>query len=90
MKKLLLSAALFAASFTAFSQVGIGNTDPKATLDISGVASANPAVADGIIAPRITRANLIAKLLFSKFLLVLGFNLSCIIIKLYLHSKNKT
>jgi len=61
MKKLLLSAALFAASFTAFAQVGIGNTDPKATLDISGVASANPAVADGIIAPRITIANLTAK-----------------------------
>jgi hypothetical protein len=60
MKKLLLSAALFAASFTAFAQVGIGNTDPKATLDVVGNA-ANAAVADGIIAPRITRANLSAK-----------------------------
>ena len=33
---------------------------------------------------------LITKFLFFKFLLVLGFNLSCIIVKLYLHSKIKT
>ena len=33
---------------------------------------------------------LIIELLPIKFLLVLGLNLSCIIVKLYLHSKNKT
>ena len=32
---------------------------------------------------------LITKFLFIKFLLGLGFNLSCIIVKLYLHSKIK-
>ena len=60
MKKLLLSAALFAASFTAFAQVGIGNTDPKATLDVTADAT-TASVADGIIAPRITKADLSAK-----------------------------
>jgi hypothetical protein len=35
MKKIILSAALFVASFTMVAQVGIGNTDPKATLDVN-------------------------------------------------------
>ena len=40
--------------------------------------------------------NLVIKIIFTikpmliKFLLVLRFNLSCIIVKLYLNSKNKT
>lgn len=47
-------------SIPAFAQIGIGNNDPKATLDISGNPSAT-GTPDGIIAPRINRADLIAK-----------------------------
>ncbi len=46
--------------FQSAGQIGIGNNNPKATLDISG----NPnsvSIPDGIIAPRINRADLIAK-----------------------------
>lgn len=42
------------------AQVGIGNTDPKATLDITGSPS-NALIADGVIAPRITGNQLTAK-----------------------------
>ncbi|MBB3123358.1 hypothetical protein FHS04_000855 [Mesoflavibacter sabulilitoris] len=34
-KKIFLTAALIAASFTTFAQVGVGTTDPKAGLDIT-------------------------------------------------------
>jgi hypothetical protein len=54
----LLCFSLF--SFPVFAQIGIGNKDPKATLDISGNPSAT-GIPDGIIAPRINRAGLIAK-----------------------------
>ena len=60
MKKVLLCAAFIAASFTSTAQVGVGTELPKATLDVVGNA-ANTAVADGIIAPRITRTELIGK-----------------------------
>jgi hypothetical protein len=60
MKRILLCAALFAASFTTVAQVGVGNTDPKATLDVTGDA-ADAASLDGIIAPRLTGAELRAK-----------------------------
>ena len=35
-KKLILSAAFLAASITTVAQVGIGTTEPEATLDIEG------------------------------------------------------
>ncbi|WP_396178741.1 hypothetical protein [Flavobacterium sp.] len=60
MKKTIFFAAFFAISIAGFAQVGIGNTDPKATLDVTG----NPtqaAVMDGIIAPRLTGNQLKAK-----------------------------
>jgi uncharacterized protein (TIGR02145 family) len=60
MKKLLLCAAFIAASFTSIAQVGVDTELPMATLDVVGNA-ANTAVADGIIAPRITRTQLINK-----------------------------
>jgi hypothetical protein len=60
MKRILLCAALFAASFTTVAQVGVGNTDPKATLDVTGDA-ADAASLDGIIAPRLTGDELRAK-----------------------------
>lgn len=40
MKKILLSAALIAASFTTFAQVGIGTTKPKGALDVVSTNSA--------------------------------------------------
>lgn len=36
MKKLILSVALLATSITALAQVGVGTTDPQASLDIQG------------------------------------------------------
>lgn len=48
------------AHLTCFSQVGISTTDPKASLDVVGSGNI-PDVSDGIIAPRLTKAELIAK-----------------------------
>ena len=36
-----------------FAQVGIGNIDPKSTLDVSASDVVNPADNDGILVPRI-------------------------------------
>ncbi|MGC5743820.1 hypothetical protein [Chryseobacterium sp. NFX27] len=58
-KKVLLIGAIL-ASLQAISQVGINTSSPKATLDIEGKASVTN-VLDGIIAPRITGAQLRAK-----------------------------
>jgi hypothetical protein len=46
MKKLLLSVALFAASSSAFAQVGINTTTPEGALDVVSTNS-------GIILPRV-------------------------------------
>ena len=51
MKRLLFFAFATLLTTTAFSQVGIGNTDPKASLDIT--AKASPDNTDGILIPRI-------------------------------------
>lgn len=47
-------------SMISMAQVGIGTTDPKATLDIQGSPAQNN-ITDGIIAPRITGNQLQAK-----------------------------
>ena len=60
MKKLLLCAAFIAASFTSIAQVGVGTTSPKATLDVVGNPSA-VGTQDGVIPPRLTADQLIAK-----------------------------
>ncbi|MDB9732188.1 hypothetical protein N8387_03685 [Polaribacter sp.] len=54
MKKLLLSAAFIAASFTSIAQVGVGTTDPKAALDIKSNASEATAytLGNGVLVPR--------------------------------------
>ncbi len=51
-------------STTTFSQVGIGNTLPKATLDVTGTPYTTN-IADGVIPPRLTRMQLIAKTAYS-------------------------
>ncbi|WP_089664116.1 hypothetical protein [Gramella sp. MAR_2010_147] len=45
----------FLISFSGFSQVGIGTSDPKAQLDITATDKANPAAIDGILIPRIEK-----------------------------------
>jgi hypothetical protein len=60
MKKLLFSAALIAVSFTSTAQVGVGTTDPKTTLQVDGKPGDATSV-DGIMAPRLTRSQLMAK-----------------------------
>ncbi|AVR47449.1 hypothetical protein C7S20_11415 [Christiangramia fulva] len=54
MKTFFLFLCIFASGFN-YAQVGIGNTDPKAQLDISATNSANPEVIDGILIPRIDK-----------------------------------
>lgn len=58
-KKQFLLAMLLVVSTVSFAQVGIDTTDPKATLDVNGDATSTSA--DGIMSPRVTLANLLAK-----------------------------
>ncbi|PKA83209.1 trimeric autotransporter adhesin [Ulvibacter sp. MAR_2010_11] len=53
MKKAFLFISFLLTSFIGLSQVGINNTDPKASLDISANNVATPANTDGILIPRI-------------------------------------
>jgi uncharacterized protein (TIGR02145 family) len=54
MKKLLLSAAFMAASFTSIAQVGVGTTNPEAALDIKSNALESTAytLGNGVLVPR--------------------------------------
>ncbi|MFD1016061.1 hypothetical protein [Winogradskyella rapida] len=52
LKTVILFLSLFVSSFT-FAQVAIGNTDPKASLDISASNQASPSFDDGLLIPRI-------------------------------------
>lgn len=58
MKKIIFAFAVLATSF-ATAQVGVGNTSPKATLDVTGVTTAS--VADGVLVPRFTVTELNSK-----------------------------
>lgn len=60
MKKYLLGIAFAMSSVSLFAQVGIGTSEPKATLDIVG-NSTDATLVDGVIAPRITGNQLRAK-----------------------------
>lgn len=53
MKKLLLMVAIPLLSYIGNAQVGINNTDPKASLDISASNATNPSNTDGVLIPRI-------------------------------------
>ncbi|PQB07569.1 hypothetical protein BST83_10660 [Polaribacter filamentus] len=50
MKKILLSAALIAASFTGIAQVGVGTTTPAGALDIVSTTS-------GLVMPRVANTS---------------------------------
>ena len=52
MKRLVLSLCLIIGHIT-FAQVGIGNTNPQSSLDISASNTTNPAYTDGLLIPRI-------------------------------------
>jgi hypothetical protein len=60
MKKTLLSFSFLGLSILTFGQVGVGTNSPKATLHVVGKPT-DVNTADGIIAPIITRTDLIAK-----------------------------
>ena len=53
MKTIKLTFLLVFTSFLSFAQVGVGNTDPKASLDVSASNVATPANTDGVLIPRI-------------------------------------
>jgi len=54
MKKIYFVILLCVSNSLLFAQVGIGNIDPQATLDISASNSAAPASTDGVLIPRIS------------------------------------
>ena len=56
----LFTIALAIMQLLVFSQVGIGTNDPKASLHVLGKPTQTDAI-DGLIPPKITRAQLIAK-----------------------------
>lgn len=59
-----LSCILFGITLNAYAQVGINTDKPAASLDVVGRPT-DAAVPDGFIAPRLTRAQLIAKTSYS-------------------------
>ncbi|MGV0979984.1 beta strand repeat-containing protein [Empedobacter falsenii] len=60
MKKTLLSLALISITYCANAQVGVGTNTPQSTLDVVGKPT-DTATPDGVIAPRVSVANLDAK-----------------------------
>lgn len=60
MKQYYILLLALMCTILSFAQVGIGTTDPKANLHVSGDAT-NTQVVDGVIPPKLTRAQLIAK-----------------------------
>ena len=53
-KSIILSLATLCCCYSLFSQVGVGNTSPQATLDISASNTSSPANNDGILIPRMS------------------------------------
>ena len=54
LKLSILNILFVIGGLSSFAQVGIGNTDPKASLDISVSDPANPNSNEGLLVPRIT------------------------------------
>ncbi|WP_353780061.1 hypothetical protein [Winogradskyella sp. 3972H.M.0a.05] len=54
MKRFLLFSFVIIPCLILNAQVGIGNTDPKASLDISASNVSNPLETDGLLIPRLT------------------------------------
>lgn len=52
MKNYYLLCLISVFSFSSIAQVGVGNTDPKSSLDISASNTATPSNTDGILVPR--------------------------------------
>lgn len=52
--KLLFIAITFFSAVVLQAQVGVGNTDPQATLDITASSTSSPANNDGILIPRMS------------------------------------
>lgn len=59
-KKILVFSSTTIFSLTALAQIGVNTSTPQATLDIVGKPT-NPAIADGVICPRITGVQLKGK-----------------------------
>lgn len=59
MKNYILSLVASIMAVTLHGQVGINNTTPKTTLDVTGVTTVN--VPDGVLVPRFTATELTAK-----------------------------
>ena len=53
MKAFYIPLLFLLVSATSIAQVGIGNTDPNATLDISASNTASPSNTDGLLIPRV-------------------------------------
>ena len=53
MKRFFLLVAVCFVGYIGHSQIGIGNTDPKSSLDISATSTATPSNTDGLLIPRI-------------------------------------
>ncbi|MCH4823536.1 hypothetical protein ML462_10180 [Gramella lutea] len=53
--KLFIISTLLIFYISAYSQVGIGNSDPQAQLDISATSISDPAAIDGLLIPRIEK-----------------------------------
>jgi len=53
MKTIKLTLILICTSLVSFAQVGIGNTDPKASLDITASNTVTPSNTDGILIPKV-------------------------------------
>ncbi|WP_299364955.1 tail fiber domain-containing protein [Winogradskyella sp.] len=51
---LLFSLSFLLSVFVGYSQVGVGNTNPQASLDISASSTTTPANNDGILIPRMS------------------------------------